>query len=134
MDAWPSVLIVDDEYNMRYFASELFQLEGVDTHTISDGCKALDYFDEILKQGGKMPRIVLLDMMMPCKSGLEVYSEVADKEWMNETTFIIVSAARDIELPTGHAPIFLLYKPYEVAALIDIAHRAAPELFNQALS
>jgi CheY-like chemotaxis protein len=134
-DTWPAILIIDDEFNMRYFATELFRLEGISSHAVSDGCQGLDFLTEVIQKQGRLPRVIILDMMMPCKDGYQVYAEIADADWIENTEIVIVSAARGIELPRGRAKVHILYKPYEVTALLDIVRRAAPDLFgNQAPS
>lgn len=135
MDTWPAILIIDDEFNMRYFATELFRLEGISSHAVSDGCQGTDFLTEVIQQQGALPRIIILDMMMPCKDGYQVYAEIADADWIENTEIVIVSAARGIELPPGRAKVHILYKPYEVTDLLDIVRRAAPDLFSdQAVS
>ena len=130
MDTWPTVLIMDDEYNLRYFVTELFRLEGISSHAVSDGCQGVDYLTDLVQQQGTPPRVIVLDMMMPCKDGFQVYAEIANTEWIKNTEIIVVSAARDIELGQGNARVHILYKPYEVNELLDIVHNAAPELFS----
>jgi CheY-like chemotaxis protein len=126
-----SILIVEDERRLRYFASEVFRLEGIAATTAADGCQAIAYFDEIIKNGGVMPRIVILDMTMPCMSGLEVYQNIAPAPWIGNTTVIFTSATGDTIAPLpGPAQTLTLHKPYEVDALIDLVRSVAPDLFE----
>ena len=135
MRTWPAILIIDDEYNMRYFASELFRLEGISTHAVGDGCQGTDYLADVLRQGGKMPRVIILDLMMPCKDGHQVYAEIANTDWIEHTEIVLVTATRNVQMPPGRAKVHVLYKPYEVNVLLDIVRKAAPDLFNdQAVS
>lgn len=126
------VLIVEDEKRLRYFVGEVFRMEGISATAVADGCQALDYLDNIVKQGGSLPRIVILDMTMPCMNGVEVYKHIAAQPWSSATTVIITSAAGDAftELP-GPAQTLTLHKPYEVNALVETVRKAAPELFRE---
>ena len=126
------VLIVEDEKRLRYFAGEVFRMEGISAAAVADGCQAVEYFDKIAKQGSTQPRIVILDMTMPCMNGVEVYRHIAAQPWSNMTTVIITSAAGDAvaELP-GPAQTLTLHKPYEVTALLETVRRVAPELFRE---
>jgi len=126
------VLIVEDEKRLRYFAGEVFRMEGISAASVADGCQALTYFEDMLKQGGIMPRVIILDMTMPCLNGVEVYKHIAAQAWSANTTVIITSAAGDTveELP-GPAQTLTLHKPYEVTALVETVRRAAPELFPE---
>ena len=61
-----SVLVVDDERTLREALAEALQQDGLDVVTASDGAEALDRFRE------SMPDLVLLDVMLPQISGIEV--------------------------------------------------------------
>jgi CheY-like chemotaxis protein len=132
MHKWPDVLIVDDEKNMRFLASEVFRLEGINAASVGDGCQALDYFEDVRSKGGSMPRVVILDMMMPCMDGFEVYENVSGAPWIKDTVLLIATAARDIKLTQRLATFYILYKPYEVTALLDRVREVAPDLFSSA--
>jgi CheY-like chemotaxis protein len=130
MHPWADVLIVDDEKNMRFFASEIFNLEGINAHAVEDGCQALDYLNDVRAKGGTIPRAMILDVMMPCMDGYQLFAEIAHQEWAANMTIIVVSASRGIDLGEGFSPVYVLYKPYEVADLLEIVRDVAPDLFN----
>jgi CheY-like chemotaxis protein len=130
MDIAADVVIVDDEKNIRFFAGEIFRLEGISAVSLSDGCQAVEYFETTASAGRKLPRIVILDVMMPCMTGLEVYDKVADAPWIEEMTFIITSASRGELNHLASDRVKILYKPYEVAALVDLVRSIAPDLFD----
>jgi CheY-like chemotaxis protein len=73
---------------------------------------------------------MILDMMMPCTDGYQLYAEIAHEPWAANMTIIIVSASRGIDLGEGFAPVHILYKPYEVTDLLEIVRDVAPDLFN----
>jgi CheY-like chemotaxis protein len=130
MPTWPEVLIVDDEKTVQFLTSEVFRLEGISSATALNGCEAVDYLEQVREQQGALPRVIILDIMMPCMDGYQVYEALGDAPWLDGTTFIVVSAARDITFPAKRIPVVILYKPYEVAELLDLAKRLAPELFE----
>ena len=67
------VLIVDDHPTFRRFARRLLQEEGcVVVGEACDGASALDAVRELL------PEVVLLDVMLPDVSGLELAERLAD--------------------------------------------------------
>ena len=124
------VLIVEDEKKLRFFASEVFRLEGISAAAVADGCQAMQFFEDVVARGGKLPRIVLLDLTMPCLSGHEVYKQIAAAPWCADVTVIITSAAGDkFDALDGPARTLQLTKPYEVTRLVDMLHKIAPELF-----
>src|SRR5512146_135178 len=97
MHKWPDVLIVDDEKNMRFLASEVFRLEGIQAAALADGCQAIEFFDDVLNKGGVMPRVIILDMMMPCLDGFEVYEKISGAPWIKDTVILVATAARDVK-------------------------------------
>jgi len=68
------VLIVDDELMMRTIAEGILNECGFDVITAEDGNRALDIFKEYRDE----VRLVLLDMAMPGKSGLEVFKIIRE--------------------------------------------------------
>ncbi len=131
MPTWPEVLIVDDEKTVQFLTSEVFRLEGISTETASDGCQAVDYLEQVRQQNGTCPRLIILDIMMPCMDGYQVYDSLGEAAWLENTTFVVVSASRDVSFPPKKVPVVILYKPYEVSQLLDLAKRLAPELFER---
>ncbi len=132
MHTWPDVLIVDDEKNMRFLASEVFRLEGINASALADGCQAIEFLEDVQNKGGIMPRVIILDMMMPCLDGFEVYEKISGEAWIKDTVILIATAARDVKLTQRLATFHILYKPYEVTTLLDMVREVAPDLFSSA--
>jgi CheY-like chemotaxis protein len=130
MHKWPAILIADDEKNVRFLTSEVFRLEGIESAAVSDGCQVVAYLEDVHDKGGVMPRVVILDMMMPCLDGYQVYDQIVDVPWMQNTAIVIVSATRNVKLSKDDSRVFILYKPYEVADLLDLVRGIAPDLFG----
>ena len=68
--AAPSVLIVDDDVFVRTLLRDALKDEGYQILEAEDGEAAL----EMLRSGN--PSVMLLDLFMPRKSGLEALSEI----------------------------------------------------------
>ena len=134
MPQWPDILIADDEKNVRFLTSEIFRLEGIETVDVSDGCQVIAYLEDVRAKGGTMPRVVILDVMMPCLDGYQVYDQVVDAPWMQNTAIVIVSATRNVHLSKQRSQVFILYKPYEVVDLLDLVRGVAPDLFEASQS
>jgi DNA-binding response OmpR family regulator len=60
------ILVVDDEFILRDLMRTVLEEEGFSVITAPDGEEALT------KANSEMPDLILLDLMMPGKSGLEV--------------------------------------------------------------
>jgi CheY-like chemotaxis protein len=127
---WPDVLIVEDDDSLRFLTSEVFGLEGIAASSVADGCQAMAFFEDVLANGGMIPRIIILDIMMPCMDGYEVYQHISNTSWIQDTTIIIASAVGEELTIAEHPPhTYVLRKPYEVETLLDIVRCAAPDLF-----
>ncbi len=71
----PSVLVVDDEPDMRELARTILELGGLDVvDEAADGQQALERYYRL--DPPPIPSVVLLDNRMPGLSGLEVAEEI----------------------------------------------------------
>ncbi len=64
------VLIIEDEPDMVRGLVDNLRMEGYEVHSVSDGAKAVE---TIVKQ---KPDVILLDLMLPNKDGMEICREV----------------------------------------------------------
>ncbi len=92
------ILIADDEQNIVISLEFLMKREGFDVTVAGDGEEALKRIREI------RPDLVLLDVMMPRKSGFEVCQEVkADSELQATKILMLTAKGRDTEVAKGLA-------------------------------
>lgn len=92
------VLIVDDEPNIVISLEFLLQREGYEVAVAADGEDALVKVKEF------QPDLVLLDIMMPKKSGFEVCQEIrANPAWAGIRIVMLSAKGRDIEVQKGLA-------------------------------
>lgn len=90
------ILIVDDEPNIVLSLEYLMKREGYDVLVAHDGQEALD----VLRR--ERPRLVLLDVMMPKKSGFEVCQELRADEAIKDTLVLMLTAkGRDTDIAKG---------------------------------
>ena len=90
------ILIVDDEPNIVLSLEYLMKREGYDVLVAHDGQEALD----VLRR--ERPRLVLLDVMMPKKSGFEVCQELRADESLKDTLVLMLTAkGRDTDSAKG---------------------------------
>ncbi|HEY4410083.1 MAG TPA: response regulator transcription factor [Acidimicrobiia bacterium] len=117
------VLVVDDEPMLRNLLSRLLRMEGYDVLEAEDGTVALDVV------ASEAPDLVLLDVMMPLRDGIDV---LGDLRKISEVPVILVSALageadRVIGLKAG-ADDYVV-KPFsaaELSARIESVLRRAP--------
>lgn len=90
------VLIADDEPNILISLEFLMRREGHQVLLARDGREALDTIRR------ERPALVLLDVMMPGKSGLEVCQAVrADEALAGVKILMLTAKGRDTDLAQG---------------------------------
>ncbi|MBM3691891.1 MAG: response regulator transcription factor [Actinobacteria bacterium] len=121
----PTILVVDDEESYRDALSIALEREGFRVETAADGPEAIDQFDR------SNPALVLLDVMLPRMSGVDVCRELRSRSQVP----IIMVTARNAEID---AVVGLevgaddyVTKPFrlrELVARVRAALRRAPRL------
>jgi CheY-like chemotaxis protein len=113
-----NILVVDDNEDIRSLLSLVLQREGHEVVLASDGTEALEKI-KIAK-----PDLILLDVMMPGLSGLEVLSiirEDKDKK-INEIPIMMITAKStitDIDNAVELGASSYIIKPFRPANLIE---------------
>jgi len=118
MNGITTLLVVDDDADLREVVALAVQREGRRVVEAEDGREALDH---ILAQG--TPDLILLDMNMPVMNGWELARELRARGlW--RAPVIVITAAHDAERSakeigaTGY-----LSKPFDVRTLISTVQR-----------
>jgi DNA-binding response OmpR family regulator len=92
------ILIVDDEQNIVTSLEFLMKREGFQVEVANDGESALRKLAELL------PDLVLLDVMMPKKSGFEVCQAIrANPGWKATKVIMLTAKGRETEMAKGLA-------------------------------
>lgn len=109
------ILIVDDEPNIVMSLEFLLKKEGFVTETAGDGDMALD------KVRSFVPDLMLLDVMMPKKSGFEVCEFLRADTMLKQPRIIMLTAkGRETEQAKGlalGADAYML-KPFSTKDLV----------------
>jgi CheY-like chemotaxis protein len=112
-----SVLIVEDDAEIRESLKEIIELEGYLVFTAPDGKKAL----EILRTANDKPCLVLLDLMMPVMSGWEVLALREQDVMLATIPVIVVSAAGERAKQTQATGY--IKKPVDIDVLLNMIHK-----------
>jgi DNA-binding response OmpR family regulator len=92
------VLIADDEPNIVAAVEFLLQRNGYEVHVARNGDEALKLVESC------NPDLVLLDVMMPVRSGYEVCKRIRENDALRHIKIIMLSAkGRDAEVTKGLA-------------------------------
>jgi two-component system, OmpR family, alkaline phosphatase synthesis response regulator PhoP len=106
-------LIVEDDVFINKAYAAKFSHEGIPVKMAEDGEKAM----QILKKG-EIPALILLDLMLPNKSGFEVLEEIKqDPKLKKVPVLILTNLAQDMDVDRGMA---LGAKEYLVKADLKI--------------
>jgi CheY-like chemotaxis protein len=108
-----SVLIVEDDRDIREPMRELLQEEGYKVECASTGKEALQMIQKSLAPG-----IILCDLMMPQMNGIEFVENLRlhDKEAANAV--IILSAANHAKAAAEELGVGFLRKPIDLEDLL----------------
>lgn len=110
------ILIADDEPNIVISLEFLMKREGFEVLIANDGEEA------VRRIRGDRPDLVLLDVMMPKKSGFEVCQEVkADPGLADVRILMLTAKGRDTEVAKGLALGADAYmtKPFSTKELVE---------------
>jgi DNA-binding response OmpR family regulator len=110
------ILIVDDEPNIVLSLEYLMKREGYEVIVARDGQEALD----VMRR--ERPRLVLLDVMMPKKSGFEVCQELRADDALRDTLVLMLTAKgreTDVAKGLGVGANAYVTKPFSTRELVD---------------
>lgn len=114
-----TILIADDEPNILISLEYLMKREGYNVLLAHDGQEAMDAVLE------KKPDLVLLDVMMPKKTGFEVCQEVRATVDVAHTLILMLTAkGRDYDVAKGKAmgADDYMIKPFSTRDLVQKVH------------
>ncbi len=83
-----TVLVVDDEENIRKILAYNLQLHGIEVYQAENGLKGIEIARE------KKPDVIILDWMMPEMDGMEVLSELEKDEGTKDIPVIMLTAKK----------------------------------------
>jgi CheY-like chemotaxis protein len=120
-----TIMVVDDEPDVRTFLSTLFEDSGYATVGAQDGNEALAKVKE------KAPDLVTLDITMPNKSGVKFYREMKESaEWRKVPIIIVtgvsgefkafISTRKQVPPPEGY-----LSKPIDKTEILKLVKKLA---------
>ena len=109
------VLIADDEPNIVISLEYLMKRAGYEVLVARDGQEALD----LLRR--ERPRLVLLDVMMPKKSGHDVCQELRADDALKDTLVLMLTAKgrdTDVDKGLGVGADAYMTKPFSTKELV----------------
>ena len=110
------ILVADDEPNIVVALEYLLQRSGYEVHIARNGDEALTQVE------AHVPDLVLLDVMMPLRSGYEVCKRIRERpDWQHIKIIMLSAKGRDAEINKGLAAGANLYvtKPFSTREMVE---------------
>lgn len=85
----PLILVVDDEEPVRLLLRDTLELDAYEVREAADGPAALMSFDQVRPDG------IILDIMMPTMSGIDVLRSIRSRPGGADIPVILLTAAGD---------------------------------------
>lgn len=115
-----SVLVVEDDDDIRASVAELLAVEGIDVIDVPDGAAALRY----LRSGAPRPSLILLDLMMPVMDGWAFRAAQLEDPDLAFIPVVILSAATDLARHAKELDVDeCVAKPLDLPRLLDAIER-----------
>ena len=108
------VLVVDDEREIRESLEEFLVDEGYSVSVAADGAEAM-----VRLRSEAAPQIVILDLLMPVMSGIEVY-EAMQSDTRLAAIPVIISTSDPSRAPSGN---LIMKKPINLDRLQSVIRR-----------
>ncbi len=113
----PSILIVEDDVDVREALADVLGDAGYHAAQVGNGAEALAY----LNRAKVLPRLILLDLMMPTMDGYQFRIEQERVPRLADIPVVVVSAARNGEaLAAPIRPLMFLGKPVDLKRLLKV--------------
>jgi CheY-like chemotaxis protein len=111
-----TVLVVEDDPDTREMYAVALRMGGFDVRCASDGFSALHQLEQ------EVPAAMVLDLDLPCVSGLDVQDELGAHAETRDVPVVIISGT---EWPEASRRAYArLRKPITPEALVKIVRRA----------
>ena len=116
------LLIVDDEPDIRKVLKKRLELEGFQCLTAKNGTEAIKIAQE------EHPALIILDLVLPGKDGLQVYQELKGAENTRNIPIVVYTAqSPDIVAEKGFdaiSAVDFVLKPFESGGLISLIEKS----------
>lgn len=119
-----SILVADDETSIRMLIAEVLSMHGYETEEAHDGLEALQLCNE------KHHELLITDLVMPGKEGLEVIAEIK-RQNPSQRIIAITGGGRGSSLGYAGAARaigadLVLAKPFAISELVSAVEALLP--------
>ena len=110
------ILVIDDDPGVRGLLTVLFEREGWAVTTAADGEAALEQIARV------RPDVVILDLMLPKRTGVEVMQQLAERDAAAAEKVLVLTAISETQirrLPANLRMRKLMRKPFDNTELLQ---------------
>ena len=129
----PTVLVIEDDTDVRTALADLLSAEGYVVSVTADGGEALQTL-----RGGLRPSVIVLDLMMPNVDGWDFRRAQLEDPALAEIPVVLLTASgfRPDSMRSDRGRLEMLPKPVQVHILLDTLARLAgpppdPSVFRE---
>ena len=117
-----TILIAEDNVDIRTLLSSVFTRAGYTVHAARDGLDAL----RLMRENG-FPDVLLADYHMPGKNGVELIEEVRKRDKDKRVVAILITATHmrssdDVQEGLAHADL-MIGRPFNYVQLLETVER-----------
>jgi CheY-like chemotaxis protein/signal transduction histidine kinase len=111
-----TILVVDDEYNIRSMMKEIMEMSGLKVFTAGNGQDGVD----IYQRNKKDIDLIVMDMVMPVMDGRAAFNEIRKID-PQQKIFIIsgYSQREDLQDMLDNGAVGFLRKPFQVKEIVE---------------
>ena len=122
----PTILVVDDDPDLRLVHSEILSHEGYEVLTAADGVEAL----EVVENEGP-PAVILLDLRMPRMNGWDLAERLRQRPGWRDIPVVVVAAHyRIADEAAAIGARAWLHKPVSIDILLRVVGQVCAESTN----
>lgn len=114
----PTLLLIEDEPDIRDSLREILESEGYAVHTAANGAEGLRALEAM-----PAPSLILLDLLMPVMNGTEFLAEQQRRPSLSAIPVVVLSA--DSNLRTGNRVHSHVRKPIDLTELLLLVKEAS---------
>ena len=122
-----TILVVDDEVDVRRFLTAVLEKRGFEVVTAEDGRQAYALTER------QRPDLIVLDLQMPNQSGTDFYRRLMKHDELREIPIVVVSGLAGRHLAVRN-PFAVFDKPIDPDEFGDTVERALGVGTGQGLS
>ena len=112
-----TILVVDDEVDVRKFLTAVLEKRGFHVVTAEDGREAYDLTEQ------HRPDLIILDLQMPGQTGTDFYRRLMKHDELSGIPIIVVSGLAGRHLAVSH-PFAVFDKPIDPDEFVETVERA----------